>query len=557
MCGIIAIISRECKYPSSIIKKSLKTLENRGYDSAGAYVNNNIIKHIKDGCVDACIEELPDELKGISLAHVRWSTHGIVNKQNAHPHTSFDEKLVLVHNGVFMNYLELKNPKISYKSETDTEVFLNHVACLDGNILENLITSSTQFNGNWAVALLDKYNSNSIYISRKNVSLLIGYNNDIVIIGSEKSTFSSICKNYVVVPNNSCIEVFMKNNQFYVNHEKKVYPLREFNSNYQFTTEQEKKVSIESYSHWMEKEIMEQMYISKIFTEKKNNPKAINLLNRAKHVLLLACGSSLNACGYFSNILRSKYETVQTLDAGEFDVSYVCKDMIVIIVSQSGETMDCFIALSKIKCDTISIVNVEKSLIDRNTTFGIYTHADKEVAVAATKSFTNQIICMHRIYNDLCNESFINLSRFRTNIPKLKLMAMNYANKYKNCKQLFIISSNNGFYFAREAALKLKEISLIHAEAYLSSSLKHGTLSLVNDVPSIVINFNNIKKGNIVSSEISSKKGDVLLISSRKTSSSEDVIIEDENELIYYLRVIVFFQWLSYFIALKKKNKSR
>ena len=538
MCGIIGILSKGNINPLLYILNGLKQLQNRGYDSAGFTVStkesqfntfkiasteeqtslNQIEKYINDSNI-----KLLDNAN-IGIGHTRWATHGAKTDINSHPHTSFDGKVILAHNGIIENYSTLKQKliknNINFDSETDTEVISNLIAYYynqpNVTFTEAIQTCLQQLEGTWGLVIINTETPDKLYCVRKGSPLLISENEDFVMISSEQSGFDGKVTNYFILEGNDLCEISYESGKINIKTENK-YKLKDtINENFDLTPY--------PYDHWTIKEIEEQYDASlralsfggRLLDENKVKLGGleghVEILKRIDNIIFLACGTSYNAaligCNYFKELCF--FNNVSIFDGAEFNERDIPKvgNSALIMLSQSGETKDlhrCIHIGKENNLFLIGIVNVVDSMIAREVDCGVYLNAGREVGVASTKCFTNQVIVLslmsiwfsqiHNLNYSIRKQFITNLRQLPTLIKKTIEISKKEINKFINLvnkDNLFILGKGRSEYIAKEAALKIKEISYIHAEGYSGSSLKHGPFALLSkDFPVILISPNN------------------------------------------------------------------
>ena len=589
MCGIIGIVSN--KPVSMNIINSLKRLEYRGYDSAGlATLDKNTIKEKKcSGRVERLEEILfksPAE-GNVGIGHVRWATHGIPNEINAHPHSS--EIVSVVHNGIIENSnhlkkeLELKGVK--FKSQTDTEV----ITLLITQNLKNMEPLDAVFNtlkelrGSFALGIIFKNFENMIIGARRGSPLAVGFSNEENYLGSDSYALKTMTNkisylddgDMCVLTNNSVDFYDVKKNKT----NKKVFVLSD-----------DKNISEKGdYKNFMSKEIFEQPITSKNCIKEYVDSlrEDINFYNfplkpeEINKVVLIGCGTAYHSC------LVAKYwfEDLTSMDvevdiASEFRYRNIRfnKNNLYIFVSQSGETADTAAALNLCKKNgikTCSIVNVVESTIARNADWVIPIHAGPEVGVASTKAFMGQmlvlyLLCVKSAYlrKDLDREGYQEKIKNLIKLPsalkeclKTENNIQTIAKDFLNAKGSMFLGRGTSFPIALEGALKLKELSYLHAEGYPAGEMKHGPLALIEDgLPVIVVAPNDKYFEKTISNmqEVIARGGKILLI----TDHESDVVNENirfnikipsiENSLSPFLLTIPL-QLLAYHVALLKK----
>ena len=597
MCGIVGYIGNKPAY--DILINGLKKLEYRGYDSSGIMIYNEkkLVKKTKGKVAD--LENLfknSNEKKGsIGIGHTRWATHGPPNKTNSHPHTSNSGEITLVHNGIFENYDSIKKVLINkgyvFYSDTDSEVLVN--------LIEDIIKTKKvklgkavyyalkQVVGAYAIVVFGSNNPKEIVGARLGSPLAIGVGDAEYYFGSDATPFLEFTK--------SCI--YLNDNEMFIVNLEKGLTVREIEKDSIIDPfVQELKQNIEEvekggYEHFMLKEIFEQpQSITDTFRGRlisTSHPISISSLKKhyevfknANRIIFISCGtswhSSLLAEYYFEELLRIPVE-VEYASEFRYRNPVINKGDIVIPISQSGETADTLAAIKMAKqkgAFLYGICNVVGSSIARETHTGIYTHAGSEIGVASTKAFSCQISLLLLMALNLGNKfGTINQKRYLRilkeleNLPKTieKVLKSNdiiesISKKYLDAQNFLYLGRGYHFPIALEGALKLKEISYIHAEGYPAAEMKHGPIALIDkNMPVVVI---ATKKGNyhkVVSNimEIKARGGKIIAVVSegdREIEKLSDQIIEIPNcdELIAPILANIPLQLLSYHIANKK-----
>lgn len=597
MCGIVGYIGSREAYP--IIINGLKRLEYRGYDSAGlvlADANNFELVKTKGKVSD--LEEKStaiDKTSTVGIGHTRWATHGVPNDVNSHPHLSNNGRIVLVHNGIIENYDTIKQLLVDkgfvFHSDTDTEVLVNFVQYLqdenDLNLTDAVRLALNQVIGAYAIAVLDKTVEDQIVVGRLGSPLAIGIGKDEFFIASDASPFIEFTKDAVYLDDGEMATIVRG----------KEVDIRKIESNSEVAPNiQELQLNIEEiekggYEHFMLKEIYEQPRsihdtlrgrllvdegIIKMAGIWDHQEKFLN----AKRIIIVACGTSYHA-GLVAEYMIEDFARipVEVEYASEFRYRnpIIKKNDVVIAISQSGETADTLAALKLAKekgAFIFGINNVVGSSIARITDAGAYTHAGPEIGVASTKAFTAQLTILALIAiklgkhkGELSNERFNLLIRELDQIPsKVAQILENcegviepIAEKYKDNKNAIYLGRGYNYPSALEGALKLKEISYIHAEGYPAAEMKHGPIALLDEnMPVIVI---ATKKGyyeKVVSNiqEIKARSAKVIAIvnegDEQVSAMADDIVIipETEEEFSPILAAIPL-QLLSYWIAVK------
>ena len=595
MCGIVGYIGPREAYP--IIITGLKRQEYRGYDSTGvALINDSGLQVYKK---KGKVAELENSLIGkpvsahIGIGHTRWATHGEPSDTNAHPHESNNGKLAMIHNGIIENYAQLKTELIkkgyTFKSETDTEVLLNFIEDIQKNtqcsLEEAIRIALKRVSGAYVILLLDQDNPDTIIAARKGSPLVIGIGKDEHFLGSDATPMLEYTKEVVYVNDYEIAiiksgELILKN----LGNERQM----PYISNLDIEL-----AAIEKggYDHFMLKEIYEQpatiydclrgrLDAAKGTITMKGIQDHIEALTNAPRYIIIACGTSWHAALEAEYIIEELCRIpVEVEYASEFRYRnpIINKGDVIIAVSQSGETADTLVAIEKAKeqgAFIFGIVNVVGSSISRTSHAGAYTHAGPEIGVASTKAFTAQLAVLMMIALKIAKEKgTIEESRYSEllveleNIPdKVDAILKNgdlikpIAEKYKDANNALYLGRGYNFPIALEGALKLKEISYIHAEGYPAAEMKHGPIALVDkDLPVIFVATKDEYHAKIVSNiqEIKARKGKVIAIITEGDdiipSMADDVFaIPPANEVVAPLLSVIPLQLLSYYIGVLK-----
>jgi len=595
MCGIVGYIGKRDAYP--IVLKGLQRLEYRGYDSAGIALydgaNLNVCK-TKGKVLDL---KNKMEAEGVSqgnigIGHTRWATHGVPNDVNSHPHYSNSEDLVIIHNGIIENYDALKKELIkrgyAFKSDTDTEVLVNLIE--DVKSKENVKLGKAvqialnQTIGAYAIAVFDRNKPDEIVVARLGSPLAIGVGEDEFFIASDASPFIEFTKNAIYLEDGE-MAIVRLGREVKVREIKNDSSVDPYVQKLQINLEQIEKGG---YDHFMLKEIYEQpnaivdtyrgrMLVDKGIIRMAGVDDNIEKFTNAKRIIIVACGTSWHAglvAEYiFEDIARIPVE-VEYASEFRYRNPVIDKNDVVIAISQSGETADTMAAIKLAKekgAFVFGVCNVVGSSISRETHAGAYTHAGPEIGVASTKAFTTQITVLSLIALKLAKaKGEINNADFHYHLQELDLIPekikkaleandhiKEVAKKYMNAANFLYLGRGFNFPVALEGALKLKEISYIHAEGYPAAEMKHGPIALIDEkMPVVVI---ATKKGHyekVVSNiqEIKSREGRIIGI---VTEGDEDVrsmanyVIEvpDTIEAFTPLLTTIPLQLLSYHIA--------
>jgi glutamine---fructose-6-phosphate transaminase (isomerizing) len=597
MCGIVGYIGKKEAYP--IIMKGLHRLEYRGYDSAGVALINaggdlNVIK-CKGKVSDLEAFASKKDVSGnIGIGHTRWATHGEPNDVNAHPHYSETKNLVMVHNGIIENYASikenLKKKGHTFESDTDTEVLIHLIEEIQRNeeikLGNAVIAALQQVVGAYAIVILNKNNRDEIVAAKKGSPMVIGVGKDEYFIASDATPIIEYTKNVVYIEDEQ-VAILKRDGELKIKtiKHKDVTP-------YVHKLEMElEAIEKGGFDHFMLKEIYEQpRSIKDSLRGRLNADLGIvklggiveyeNKIVHAKRILILACGTSWHAGLVGEYIIEELTRIpVEVEYASEFRYRnpIIYEDDVVIAISQSGETADTLAAieLAKQKGATIlGICNVVGSSIPRASHAGSYTHAGPEIGVASTKAFTAQVTVIILMALHIAkSKGSISETRYRNLLTELESIPSKVeevlkvddqtkylASIYKDCSNALYLGRGVSFPVALEGALKLKEISYIHAEGYPAAEMKHGPIALIDEeMPVFVIATNGANYEKVVSNiqEVKARKGKVIAIVSEgdeevKKIADHIVSIPSVDELLVPLLSVVPLQLLSYHIAVMR-----
>jgi len=595
MCGIVAYVGQQEAYP--IILKGLKRLEYRGYDSAGvALLNGEINLYKKQGKVsnlEAFAKDKPLDAK-VGIGHTRWATHGAPNDQNAHPHTSGDSTLAIIHNGIIENYDSLKKELIKrgheFKSETDTEVLIHLIEDIRKSesigLEEAVRIALNEVIGAYAIVIIDKNSPNKLIAAKNSSPLVIGIGKEEFFIASDATPIIEYTKNVV----------YLEDEQIAVLEGGKEMKISTIKNQAITPYIQELELNLEAiekggYEHFMLKEIYEQPQSIRASMLGRLNTRTgkvtlggieefeSKFLN-ASRIIFVACGTSWHSAlvgEYMIEDLARIPVEVEYASEFRYRNPIINENDIVIAISQSGETADTLAALelAKQKGATIyGICNVVGSSIARATDAGSYTHAGPEIGVASTKAFTAQITILALMALTLANKKgSINKTRYRelanqlNDIPNLveKVLKTNDQIKYiadvfKDAHNFLYLGRGYNFPVALEGALKLKEISYIHAEGYPAAEMKHGPIALIDEnMPVVAIATRKGSYQKVVSNiqEVKARNGRIIgIVTEGDVAVKEmaDYVIEipETDEFLDPLISVIPLQLLSYHIAVMR-----
>ncbi len=597
MCGIVGYIGHREAYP--IIIKGLKRLEYRGYDSAGITLFGNETHLVKTKGKVSDLEQLAssEDIHGntLGLGHTRWATHGIPSNVNSHPHTSNSGNISLVHNGIIENYASLKKILIengfTFSSDTDTEVLVNLIEYVkisqDVKIGQAVQIALNQVVGAYAIAVFDSERPNEVIVAKLGSPLAIGIGKDEYFIASDASPFIEYTNR----------TIYLEDNEMAVISRKKGFKMYSITSDTAVTPKiQEIQLSLEKiekggFDHFMLKEIHEQptaitdTFRGRLFVEdQKINISGIeqhlDVFQHADRITIVACGTSWHAglvAEYlFEDAARIPVE-VEYASEFRYRNPVINKGDVVIAISQSGETADTLAAIKLAKekgAFVFGVCNVVGSSIARETDSGAYTHAGPEIGVASTKAFTTQLtvitmmaLRLGQLRGTIDNDNFNRVATQLVSLPnqiqevlKYDALIKKIAAAYKDASNFLYLGRGYNFPAALEGALKLKEISYIHAEGYPAAEMKHGPIALIDEnMPVVVIATNKGHYEKIVSNvqEIKSRNAKIISIVTKGDESvkllSDHVIeIPEVTESLVPILASIPLQLLSYHIAVMR-----
>ncbi len=594
MCGIVGYIGPRQAYP--IIITGLKRQEYRGYDSTGvALINHDLKVYKKKGKVAELEEYLigKDVSGNVGMGHTRWATHGEPSDRNAHPHQSASGQLAMIHNGIIENYNQLKqellNKGYQFNSDTDTEVLLNFIEEIQKNnqcILEEALRIALKrVSGAYVVLLLDQNNPDTIIAARKGSPLVIGIGKGEHFLGSDATPMLEYTKEVVYVNDYEIAiikadELILKN----LGNERQTPYISKLDIELAA-------IEKSGYDHFMLKEIFEQP--NTIYDCFRGRLDALagtitmsgveNYMQEfktAKRIIIVACGTSWHAGLIAEYVIEELCRIpVEVEYASEFRYRnpIINSGDVIIAISQSGETADTLVAIEKAKeqgAIIFGIVNVVGSSIARISHAGAYTHAGHEIGVASTKAFTTQLAVLTMMALKIAKEKqtispekYSKLLFEMEDIPqKVDSILKNadelkfISDKYKDCNDALYLGRGYNFPVALEGALKLKEISYIHAEGYPAAEMKHGPIALVDEkLPVVFVATHDEYHNKIVSNiqEIKARKGKVIAIITEGDDTiptmADDVFkVPAADEIVAPMLSVIPLQLLSYYIGVAK-----
>ncbi|MCG2418054.1 glutamine--fructose-6-phosphate transaminase (isomerizing) [Aequorivita sp. F47161] len=595
MCGIVGYIGKREAYP--IILNGLKRLEYRGYDSAGiALFDGTDIQLCKTKGKVASLEEKAEKninrTGNLGIGHTRWATHGIPNDVNSHPHYSNSGDLVIIHNGIIENYgsikKELLNRGYTFKSDTDTEVLVNLIEDIqikeDVKLGKAVQIALNQVVGAYAIALFDKKKPNEIVVAKLGSPLAIGIGDDEFFVASDASPFIEFTNNAIYLEDDE-MAIIRLGRDVKVRKIKDDIVVAPYIQELQLNLEQIEKGG---YDHFMLKEIFEQpsvikdTYRGRLLADQGivrlgGLENYIEKFTNADRIIIVACGTSWHAglvAEYiFEDLVRIPVE-VEYASEFRYRNPIISEKDVVIAISQSGETADTLAAIKLAKSKgafVYGVCNVVGSTISRETHTGTYTHAGPEIGVASTKAFTTQITVLTMMALRLAKaKGTISQSDFMLYLRALELIpnqveeALKTDDKiteisavFKDARNFLYLGRGYNFPVALEGALKLKEISYIHAEGYPAAEMKHGPIALIDEqMPVVVIAIKSDHYDKVVSNiqEIKARKGKIIAVVSKGDTvvkEMADYVMEvpHTTEALTPLLTTIPLQLLSYHIA--------
>ncbi len=567
MCGIIGYIGKKDAIP--LVLNGLKNLEYRGYDSAGigAIVNGELIVKKDVGKIDEVFSKINISSIGsnITIGHTRWATHGKVTKENAHPHTDCKNEIAIVHNGIIENYQELKKELISkghvLKSETDSEIIAHLIEeeMKQRNFEDAFKKAIEKLKGSYAIVAINK-NEKEMMGARKESPLVVGVSEDGYFIASDVPSFLDETKRVIYLYDGDVVVI---NNEIKI-FNKGVEVKREIDS-IEWDAEQAKKGV---FKHFMLKEISEQAEVVKkaIMQDEKIIKEIVNAIKNAKGVYFVGCGTAYHACLEGSYIFSKVAKThVNVCYAHEFPnyVHFLTPESLVIAISQSGETADTLAAIRAAKekgAKVMSIVNVAGSTLVRESDKVLLQHAGPEICVLSTKSYTSQLTILVMLAYALVDKLDEAKSKLKELIRYIYYLTSKntqeyikkLAEKLKDARDIYLIGRDLQYPTALEAALKIKEVSYIHAEGFAGGELKHGNIALIEKgTPCIIFTSKENEEGIIANASELKARGAYVIGVGPRNSEVFDFFIkvrgaEEANSIVQ----IIPIQILAYQLAI-------
>lgn len=587
MCGIVGVVGN--RNATDILMQGLEKLEYRGYDSAGIYVinqpeNGRLIKSV--GRIADLRAKIGIDVAGSTgIGHTRWATHGQATEENAHPHASATGRLVLVHNGVIENYLQIKENYLAghnLKGETDTEIAVHLIGqfVTDGlSVLEAFKKALHIIEGSYAFALIDSQNPDIIYVAKNKSPLLIGLGEG----------YNMVCSD--------AMAMIRETNQFMEIHDKELVVLTKDTaqvSDYDGNPVERQAYTAEldlsdigkgTYPYYMLKEIDEQPTVMRklISTYADENgkltvdPAIVKSVQEADRIYILAAGTSYNAGFASKSMIETLTDTPVELGIASewgYNIPLLSKKPMFILLSQSGETADSRQVLVKANVmgvPSLTITNVPGSTLSREATYTMLLHAGPEIAVASTKAYTAQIAALaflskavgeangkkEALEFDLVHELSIVAQSIEASLSEREVIEKKVANLLATSRNAFYIGRGNDYYVAMEASLKLKEISYIQCEGFAAGELKHGTISLIEEGTPVLALISSSEtvaahtRGNI--QEVAARGANVLTVVEEGLNKEEDdVVVNQVHPYLSSISMVIPTQLIAYYASLQR-----
>ena len=593
MCGIVGYVGEKNCIP--ILINGLKRLEYRGYDSAGigffSLGSTHVIK--SKGKVSLLEEKLNSHVyeSHLGIGHTRWATHGVPNEVNAHPHFNSNNNLLIIHNGIIENYqtlkTSLKNMGYSFISETDSEVIAHLIDSFlkKGNeLLKSVRLALSEVEGTYGLAVIYEKEPDKIIAARKGSPLVLGIGEGENFIASDVSAVLAHTNQVVYMEDGEIVEVFKDKFITRTIHDEEIQKeVHEISLSLD-------EIDKGGYSHFMLKEIMEQpdsvtnSMRGRLLLDDGNAKlggldNVLERLSNCKRIIISACGTSWHA-GLVGEYMFEQYAHIPTEVEYASEFRYrspiIYPDDAIFFISQSGETADTLAAMKEAKTKgalALGICNVVGSSIARESMSGVYTHAGPEIGVASTKAFTSQLVVLALITLLLARKRGMKLDEGKciaehlSKIPEqiTKILELNsqiefIASEFQDAKNFLYLGRGFNFPVALEGALKLKEISYIHAEGYPAAEMKHGPIALIDEnMPAVFIAPKDSTYDKIISNiqEVKARKGRIIAIASESDSEIDHLVdytikIPDTTSMLMPLLTVIPLQLLAYHIAVKK-----
>ena len=587
MCGIVGVVGNT--NATEILIQGLEKLEYRGYDSAGIFVidegkKGHLVKSV--GRIADLQAKIDSEVVGSTgIGHTRWATHGQATEANAHPHTSANGRLILVHNGVIENYLQIKDEYLSgdtFKGETDTEIavhLIGHFVDEGNSVLDAFKKALHIIQGSYAFALVDSENPDTIYVAKNKSPLLIGIGNgynmvcsDAMAMIRETSEFMEIHDKELVVLTKDSVTVSDYDGN-----------LKERNT---YTAELDlSDIGRGTYPYYMLKEIDEQPTVMRklISTYSDENgklkvdPAIVKTVQESDRIYILAAGTSYNAGFAAKNMIERLTDTPVELGVASewgYNMPLLSKKPMFILLTQSGETADSrqvLVKANEMGIPSLTVTNVPGSTLSREATYTMLLHAGPEIAVASTKSYTAQIAALaflskavgeangkkEAIEFDLVHELSIVAQSIEATLSEKEAISEKVEKLLAATRNAFYIGRGNDYYVAMEASLKLKEISYIQCEGFAAGELKHGTISLIEDGTPVIALISSSSvvashtRGNI--QEVVARGANALtIVEEELAKEGDDIIVNQVHPFLAPISMVIPTQLIAYYASLQR-----
>ena len=587
MCGIVGVVGNT--NATEILIQGLEKLEYRGYDSAGIFVidegkKGHLVKSV--GRIADLQAKIDSEVVGSTgIGHTRWATHGPATEANAHPHTSANGRLILVHNGVIENYLQIKDEYLSgdtFKGETDTEIavhLIGHFVDEGNSVLDAFKKALHIIQGSYAFALVDSENPDTIYIAKNKSPLLIGIGNG----------YNMVCSD--------AMAMIRETSEFMEIHDKELVVLTKDSvtvSDYDGNRKERNTYTAEldlsdigrgTYPYYMLKEIDEQPTVMRklISTYSDENgklkvdPAIVKTVQESDRIYILAAGTSYNAGFAAKNMIERLTDTPVELGVASewgYNMPLLSKKPMFILLTQSGETADSrqvLVKANEMGIPSLTVTNVPGSTLSREATYTMLLHAGPEIAVASTKAYTAQIAALaflskavgeangkkEAIEFDLVHELSIVAQSIEATLSEKEAISEKVEKLLAATRNAFYIGRGNDYYVAMEASLKLKEISYIQCEGFAAGELKHGTISLIEDGTPVIALISSSSvvashtRGNI--QEVVARGANALtIVEEELAKEGDDIIVNQVHPFLAPISMVIPTQLIAYYASLQR-----